>query len=148
MKKQLPVYGAILLTAMVVMRAITMEKDLDLSDQYQRQPELLHVENNTSLRNTIAITDLPVNTLLAEVKKQTNNSSKNRKVFVSAPPVNLVEDVSFIMNEEFALLEEIDLEENEEDLSLDRESTINTRISLLFSRQRILPKPSSGSLEN
>lgn len=154
MIKQIPTYGAAILTAMVIVRSATLEEESDISSLYQRNQDTEHVQDNMALRSIYEFEPNSASNLLAHhlkspaqevqpvLHENTNNmtfepSQNNLEMDYIA---ELDEEIVEIILEDQALVEE-------SGLSLDRESTINTRLSTLFPRQRIQPKPSSVALQ-
>ncbi len=158
MIKQISTYGAALLTAMVVVRAATMEEQKDVSNQYQRTADLSYEEDNLALRDDYSITEANLSGLLAFNAKAilehpphnsatiVSTETHNLQSVVNRPAIDLVEDIEINPEDLELLTSEPELTESE-NLSLDRESTINSGLSILFNRERILPKPTRIALE-
>lgn len=152
MIKQISTYGAALLTIMVVIRATTLEDHSDLSSLYQRSKDQLHVKDNLILRNSYNVHNLPEVNLLAVIGKTSEKKAFiDKKVFTQ--PETQLTNQAFAQPVDFANLlpqaQEIELFEEtliseESALSLDRDNTINSNLSLLFPRQRIQPKPTES----
>ena len=156
MIKEISTYGALILTVMVVIRAATIEEEGDISGLYERHTDQLHIQDNLVLRDSYDFHNVPVYNLLADLAKVLTGEPIDRAVYMSHPAaidqtqfeiIDLagVSELESEISNEIALLGETNTLLNEDgDLSLDRESTINSRLSLLFPRQRIQPKPSPG----
>ncbi|NOQ70969.1 MAG: hypothetical protein GQ574_03145 [Crocinitomix sp.] len=157
MIKQISTYGAALLTAMVIVRAATIEEQSDLSDRYQRSADRTYVEDNLAMRYHTNAMEASSNDLLA-FNVKTAIEIRERKispVIEAEAPVNLTID-NFENNSidalalnsfEFELLAEETEITGVEDLSLDRESTISSGLSVIFNRERIHPKPTQIDLQ-
>ncbi len=158
MIKQISTYGAALLTAMVVVRAATMEEQKDVSNLYQRTADLSYEEDNLALRDDYTTTEASPSGLLAFNAKAileqpphkpqivTSSQTHAPQPEISTPAIDLVEDVE-INSEDLELLTAAPELTESENLSLDRESTINSGLSILFNRERIHPKPTRIALE-
>jgi hypothetical protein len=154
MIKQISTYGAALLTVMVIVRAATIDDKVDLSDRYQRSVDLTYVEDNLALRYDNAASDNISMDLLAfsakPVLEITAQKTKSRLTLLNRSNLaidnaeNNAIEIDPIDLE--LLVEEVDLAETE-DLSLDRESTINSGLSVIFNRERIHPKPTRIALQ-
>jgi hypothetical protein len=158
MIKQISTYGAALLTVMVIVRAATIDDKLDLSDRYQRSVDLTYVEDNLALRydyaastsnsmNLLAFNTKPVIEITAQ-KINPRPASVNRSNSAIDKAENNAIEIDPIDLE--LLVEEAELAElaEKEDLSLDRESTINSGLSVIFNRERIHPKPTRIALQD
>jgi hypothetical protein len=157
MIKQISTYGAALLTAMVVVRAATMEKQKDVSSLYQRTADVNYMNDNLALRDNYETLNEPINKLLAEnIRTKVEfherksvpeiNNSVEEELAVVSTDVNSIESAPFIPSDLVFLNEEADLDITE-NLSLDGENTINSGLSVIFNRQRIHPKPSPVALQ-
>lgn len=156
MLKEISTYGALLLTAMVVIRATTMEpkSEADVRSLYQRNADLSYISSNLNWRAEYAANDFTEDVVLwAQARtgifsQPLNNRKKSVPIsypdepYVSQPVLvsALTELDSVVLAN---LTNDIPEEMDNGSLSLDRESTINTGLSLLFPRQRIQPKPVS-----
>tara|TARA_Y100000385_G_C12740535_1_gene486594 strand:- start:39 stop:518 length:480 start_codon:yes stop_codon:yes gene_type:complete len=158
MIKQISTYGAALLTAMVVIRAATMEEQKDVSNLYQRAADVTYVNDNLALRdnykNLKGTTDnlLSLN-IRAKVEFSKHKSLpaiviavEDEELALVKPEDSSIESVNIIPSDLVLLNEEADLDITE-NLSLDRENTINSGLSVIFNRQRIHPKPSAVALQ-
>lgn len=155
MLKEISTYGALLLTTMVVIRATTMEpeSEADVRSLYQRNADLSYINSNINWRAEYAANDFTKDVvLLAEARSGIFSeplSSRKQPLTVShsdqsndSPPVSV--SVLTELDPTLTFLTNDTQEETDNgSLSLDRESTINTGLSLLFPRQRIQPKPVS-----
>lgn len=146
MLKQISTYGAALLTIMVIVRAATLEQDADLSALYQRESDVNHINDNLALRESYTPFS---NQLLATIGKvnvqeiEQKSHAHLQTPTIAEPVANPVAEEQLPELTEIALIESNAALEEENNLSLDRESTINSNLSLLFPRQRINPKPSN-----
>ena len=72
MIKQIPTYGAAILTAMVIVRAVTLEEEGDISNLYQRNQDTEYIAQNTELRaENLSLLNQPT-VLLASTLKTPN----------------------------------------------------------------------------
>jgi len=149
MIKHIPTYGAAILTAMVIVRAATLEDEGDMSRLVQRDQNSNYITENTAFRTDAETDFYNATPLLASLLKSPSETSQP---LWKEMPANTLETVitneslepsTEALDEEIAELILVDqsLIEEETRLSLDGENTINTRISTLFPRQRIQPKP-------
>ena len=142
MLKEISTYGALLLTALVVYRASSLEGESTETKQlYQREADADFSSANSLLRSEIAAnlyTSRPnLIASFASAKQQIFEAS--RESMVNEIPS---EDVSLMAQSEVSEIRTNMLSEEDLSLSLDRESTITRSLSIYAPRQRIQPKPS------
>ncbi len=153
MIKDLSTVGIALMTALVVYRASTIDHSIELDGIYQRPADVsFTAENNGRLQS---MTQLQFGTELLVFNAKTPAIIKEHeglKKFRPNPQVIWHEETRQLPtteeSTEIAVMEEDETHAFTiaEDFSLDRESTINSNLSLLFPRQRILQHPSVGEL--
>lgn len=155
MIKQISTYGAALLTVMVVIRAATMEDQKDVSNLYQRTADLTYVDDNLALREHYITADESLNSFFVSNVRSEYEIPKPKSIptftaksdeDLAATRLNSI-DSEEIDPSNLILLNEKTSLTGSENLSLDRESTINTGLSAIFNRERIHPKPVRVSLE-
>lgn len=152
MTKELSTYGVILLGALVIFRATTInhsvEKEAIAGHISTLSP--IVITKATQLKDQLMA---PVDLAMVS-PKQTRNSQTHTALlsYVDTRPLAEVIDVPQITETngyetemDSIIMESLDISENE-GLTLERESTINSNLSLLFPRQRILQKPTIVSL--
>lgn len=142
MLKEISTYGALLLTALVVYRASSLEGESTETKQlYQREADADFSSANSLLRSEIAAnlyTSRPnLIASFASAKQQIFEAS--REAMVNEIPS---EDVLLMAQSEVSEIRTNMLSEEDLSLSLDRESTITRSLSIYAPRQRIQPKPS------
>ncbi len=142
MIKQISTYGAAILTTMVVIRAVTMEKesDSDIRSLYERTTDQSYVTSNLDLRNSYVPSEYSNNKLIAaNIRTVVENPFERKKGYSIKNSAEQIVSESIELADVVISQEELN---SEAGLSLDRESTINSNLSTLFPRQRIAPKPS------
>lgn len=143
MLKEISTYGALLLTALVVYRASSLEGESTETKQlYQREADADFSSANSLLRSEIAAnlytTSRPnLIASFASAKQQIFETS--HESMVKEIPS---EDVSLMAQSEPSEISTNMHPEEDLSLSLDRESTITRSLSIYAPRQRIQPKPS------
>ncbi|MFT5821547.1 MAG: hypothetical protein ACI8ZM_002800 [Crocinitomix sp.] len=150
MIKQISTYGAALLTAMVIVRAATIDDQIDHSDRYQRSSDIEYVEDNLAIRYNNNAIETNANDLLAfnfnpviEVPQRIISPTIEAdaiNIAINNFENNSIDEIEIDPIDLELLAEDTELNEVE-NLSLDRESTINSGLSVIFNRERIHPKP-------
>ena len=143
MLKQISTYGAALLTIMVVVRAATLERDADLSALYQRESDINHITDNLTLRESYTPFSNQLLATIGKVNIQELEQKSHAHLHESTSAETATNSVAEEQLTEIVLIESSTALDEENNLSLDRESTINSNLSLLFPRQRINPKPNN-----
>lgn len=142
MLKEISTYGALLLTALVVYRASSLEGESTETKQlYQREADADFSSANSLLRSEIA-----ANLYASRPNLIASFASAKQQIFEASREsmVNEIpsEDVSLMAQSEVSEIRTNMLSEEDLSLSLDRESTITRSLSIYAPRQRIQPKPS------
>lgn len=152
MRKNIATYGIALLSTMLIVRAATMEKRVNPNNLIGRNAELpSQALLNTSYRNAFEKSHEPnrliASTVILENLADHKQQFKPKYRSIEQNDFELLENSSLELTAESdnnviialpSILEETKLTE---ELSLDRENTINNTISLLFPRKQINPKP-------
>jgi hypothetical protein len=145
MLKEISTYGALLLTALVVYRASSLDAETtEIKSLYQREADDQFTTSNLVLRSQIGAELVSI----SETKLLASSSSAKKEVPSIIPSSSSnkiqrnVNELSTIAAAEEIRFSEYLLAEEDLSLSLDRESTINRSLSLHVPRQRIQPKPS------
>lgn len=154
MIKDLSTVGIVLLTTLVVYRASTIDHSIELEGIYQRNADISFIAENNERLKTITRAQFETELLAFNTKTPANRI--NREDLKKFRPKNQVilhveTPQGLIKTEERSETVPADKSETHtstiaEDFSLDRESTINFNLSLLFPRQRILQHPSVREL--
>ncbi len=145
MLREISTYGALLLTALVVYRASSLDTETIKTEQlYQREADQQFSTTNILLRSQIGaeLKSYSESKLLANVScaKKKMNESISTTVANNAER-NASELSNITIADEITFRGHLEVEEDLS-LSLDRESTINRSLSIHAPRQRIQPKPS------
>lgn len=151
MIKNIASYGIILMTTLIVYRAYTIDHKMDPKIHYQRETDSEFIIDNLVLRsalelsNTGALVKLatfnsPILPRLELIEKQTRSSS----IAGNYANENNDQAVNTTSNKSEEITIEIENLNEDPKLSLERESTINSNLSTLFPRQRILQRPNSN----
>jgi len=152
MTKELSTYGVILLSVMVVFRAATINHSIENES----------IAGHISTLSPVFITkatqakdqQIAPSYLAFASRKQSTNShthltrlsySDTRRPAEVLDALPITETNSYETEIDAIILDTPELIESE-GLTLERESTINSNLSLLFPRQRILQKPTLASL--
>jgi hypothetical protein len=143
MLREISTYGALLLTALVVYRASSLDAETTKIERlYQRDADQQFSASNLALRSQISaeITYTRETKLLAS----TASAKKSVITFVtSALTIDRnVTEVSYNPPVEEFMFSDVSVSEEDLSLSLDRENTISRSLSIHAPRQRIQPKPS------
>ncbi len=145
MLKEISTYGALLLTALVVYRASSLDAETtEIKSLYQREADDQFTTSNLVLRSQIGAELVSI----SETKLLASSSSAKKEVpsIIPSSTSNKIQrnvnELSTIAPAEEIRFSEYLLAEEDLSLSLDRESTINRSLSLHVPRQRIQPKPS------
>lgn len=154
MVKHLSTVGIVLMTALVVYRASTIDHSIELDGIYQRNADVSFITENNDRLQTITMaqfgnellvfnTKLPVDKI--EHKSLKKIRPKNQVILPLEIPQGLITTEEPLVT--------VYMDENEtrtsiiaEGFSLGSESTINSNLSLLFPGQRILQHPSVSEL--
>ena len=154
MLNDLSTVGILLITALVVYRASTIDHSIELDGIYQRNADVSFIAENSDRLQTVTLSQFGTELLVFNTKSPVNRIERERlKKFRPKNEVILPLEIQqgLISNDE--PLATVAVDENEtrtstiaEDFSLYRESTINSNLSLLFPRQRILQHPSVSEL--
>lgn len=145
MLKEISTYGALLLTALVVYRASSLDAErTEIKSLYQREADDQFTTSNLVLRSQIGAELVSI----SETKLLASSSSAKKEIpsIIPSSTSNKIQrnviELSTIAPAEEIRFSEYLLAEEDLSLSLDRESTINRSLSLHVPRQRIQPKPS------
>lgn len=145
MLKEISTYGALLLTALVVYRASSLDAETtEIKSLYQREADDQFTISNLVLRSQIGAELVSI----SETKLLASSSSAKKEIpsIIPSSTSNKIQrnvnELSTIAPAEEIRFSEYLLAEEDLSLSLDRESTINRSLSLHVPRQRIQPKPS------
>lgn len=145
MLKEISTYGALLLTALVVYRASSLDAETtEIKSLYQREADDQFTTSNLVLRSQIGAELVSI----SETKLLASSSSAKKEMpsIIQSSSSNKIQrnvnELSTIAAAEEIRFSEYLLAEEDLSLSLDRESTINRSLSLHVPRQRIQPKPS------
>jgi hypothetical protein len=145
MLKEISTYGALLLTALVVYRASSLDAETtEIKSLYQREADDQFTTSNLVLRSQIGAELVSI----SETKLLASSSSAKKEMpsIIQSSSSNKIQrnvnELSTIAPAEEIRFSEYLLAEEDLSLSLDRESTINRSLSLHVPRQRIQPKPS------
>lgn len=154
MLKDLSTVGILLMTALVVYRASTIDHSIELDGIYQRNADVSFIAENSDRLQTVTLAQFGTELLVFNTKSPVNRIERERlKKFRPKNQVILPLEIQQGLISTDEPLATVAVDENEtrtstiaEDFSLDRESTINSNLSLLFPRQRILQHPSVSEL--
>jgi hypothetical protein len=143
MLREISTYGALLLTALVVYRASSLDAETtDIERLYQRNADQQFSTSNLALRSQISA-ELTAN---LETKLLASSSSAKKQVMEFVPSSltidRNVDEATYNQPVEEFNFSESSASEEDLSLSLDRESTISRSLSIHAPRQRIQPKPS------
>lgn len=144
MLKEISTYGALLLTALVVYRASSLEEESTETKQlYQREADADFSSSNSLLRAEIAANHYPT----ARPNLIANVVSAKQQIFEISHE-SIANEIAFEESSHLTPSEASEAHANmlsgeELSLSLDRESTITRSLSIYAPRQRIHPKPST-----
>lgn len=143
MLREISTYGALLLTALVVYRASSLDAETtDIERLYQRDADHQFSTSNLALRSQISA-ELTAN-VKTKLLASTSNAKKQVMEFVPSSLTidRSIDEVSYSPPVEEFMFSESSASEEDLSLSLDRESTISRSLSIHAPRQRIQPKPS------
>lgn len=159
MIKHISTIGIVLMTTLVVYRATTIDHSIELEGIYQRGADVFFDQENSNRLNTVDLKPIETKLLAFNSKKVSpnlkrfvekfhNNNSNNAAITTVNNTINTAENSNVEQPINLALSKNNTASPilNPENLSLDRESTINSNLSLLFPRQRILQHPSQNGL--
>ena len=143
MLREISTYGALLLTALVVYRASSLDAETtEIERLYQRDADQQFSASNLALRSQISA-ELTAN---KKTKLLASSSSAKKQVITFVPSSLSVDrnvpEVTYSPSVEEFMFSENSASEEDLSLSLDRESTISRSLSIHAPRQRIQPKPS------
>jgi hypothetical protein len=144
MLREISTYGALLLTALVVYRASSLDAETtEIKNLYQRPADVDFTTSNTVLRSEIAseLGSYSDSKLLANVSTAKKQQEELIPTSNNHPIQSNIEFSAIDQTQEISFAEEFGSEEDLS-LSLDRESTISRSLSIHAPRQRIQPKPS------
>lgn len=143
MLREISTYGALLLTALVVYRASSLDAETtEIERLYQRDADRQFSTSNLALRSQISA-ELTAN-VKTKLLASTSNAKKQVMEFVPSSLTidRSIDEVSYSPPVEEFMFSESSASEEDLSLSLDRESTISRSLSIHAPRQRIQPKPS------
>lgn len=149
MIKNISTFGIVMMTALVVYRASTIDHSIELDGIYQRTADELFIDQNNDRLNTLTITRFS-NEFLASNSKTARQENNRLQKYKPTPTASLNNVPTLALNDTARRFTDLAKTENtfeeprvdQDNFSLDRESTINSNLSLLFPRQRILQHPS------